>query len=72
MSTQIPRSCPQTAPPDPRLIETALACGAHREMLLEAIRTQDWSAIDSLPEPTGDGDPDWDWVDADERPSRAA
>jgi hypothetical protein len=39
---------------DQRLIETALACGPDRELLLEAIRTGNWSCVTALPEPANE------------------
>jgi hypothetical protein len=35
---------------DPVLIETALSLGEHRELVLEAMRTGRWDAVDALPE----------------------
>ena len=42
---------PDFVPLDDRLTETALACGEHSGLVLDALRTGDWSAVDALPEP---------------------
>jgi hypothetical protein len=54
---RIPCSCHETASPDPRLVETALSLHEHSELVLEALRTQDWSKVDALPDPD-DGIPE--------------
>lgn len=51
---QIPTQAHQIAPPDPRELETALELGSHRELVLEAMRTGDWRAVDALPDPSDD------------------
>jgi hypothetical protein len=52
--TQIRPQTHQIAPPDPRELETALELGQHRELVLEAMRLNDWSKVDALPEPSED------------------
>jgi hypothetical protein len=47
---QIHDSAPETPTLDPRELETALSLGEHREIVLEAMRTNDWRAVDALPE----------------------
>jgi hypothetical protein len=44
--------CPETV--DPRELETALN-SKHSEAILHGLLTGDWSLVDSLPEPEGDG-----------------
>jgi hypothetical protein len=54
MTAQIPTQARQVAPPDPREVETALELGQHRELVLEAMRTGCWDAVDAIPEPSED------------------
>jgi hypothetical protein len=39
----------QTPPLDPRELETALSLGDTRDLVLDAMRTGDWRAVDALP-----------------------
>jgi hypothetical protein len=36
-------------PLDPRELETALSLGDTRDLVLDALRSGDWSAVDALP-----------------------
>ena len=61
MSREIPCQCHEMPPPDPREVETALSLHEHSALVLEALRSGDWSAVDALPEPREPGEA---WGDA--------
>lgn len=50
-SRQITDSRHETAPPDPRELDTALRCGPHSAAVLRALVSGDWREVDRLEVP---------------------